>query len=117
MKQLACLILIIFPLSSAWAGILNCGSREIGLISVQGDREGSHHHENRLVLRLSENGSLVSCSGNAYLYLDNSDPAFSGILSTLLSAQAQGKKVDVFANGQNTVGGNTAEIAWITLNN
>ena len=110
---LGCLLTIFPPLS--FAAVIDCGSNDIERIMVHGDREGSHAHENKLIVHLTNNGENVFCSSGAnYVYIENTSSAYNGILSTMLAAQASGKKIDVAINTTVTAG-NAVQIAWITL--
>lgn len=111
------LLLIVLILSSAhsFSEVVNCGSADIRRLAVHGDREGAHDHENKLLIELEKDSLLYRCDGKSYAYLDNTNPAYSGVLSILLAAQAQGKKVEVWINSTVIAGGNAAEIAWVNL--
>ncbi|PCI46300.1 MAG: hypothetical protein COB43_14350 [Oceanospirillales bacterium] len=77
MKYIFLAILTLIPCIAS-ATVLNCGTNDIKRISVQGDREGTHGHENKLIVLLSNNDSDVLCSGNNYVYMDNKNPAYTG---------------------------------------
>ena len=110
---LSLLFLVILP--SANAALVDCGTHEIDLISVQGNRDDNYIHANKLILRLKDSGVSVSCNGKLNLFLSNSDPAFNGILSMLMAAKVANRKVEVFANSSVAVDVNTMQIAWVTI--
>jgi hypothetical protein len=99
----------------ASAELLNCGESDVKRIVVLGDREGTHAHENKLLVELYNNGVNVSCAGMPYVYMDFDNPAYSSVLSMLLSAQTTGKKVQVSVNTTVKAASNGVEISYISL--
>ena len=114
MKRLLSFIILLSPFLS-YGELLNCGYADVDRLIVQGDREGTHGHENTLLASLKKDGVDVMCSGKNYIYIENTDPAYQGMLSVLLAAQMSGKQVNVFVNTTEITGGNAVEIAFIAL--
>ena len=56
-----------------------------------------------------------SCSGIDYAYLKNDRPAYAGILSLLLSAQASGRDVQVIVRDAQGLGANSREIEYVII--
>ncbi|MBL1261322.1 MAG: hypothetical protein COB33_012415 [Thiotrichaceae bacterium] len=109
------MVVMLFP-SLSYAENVNCGSNDIERVLVQGDRDGIHAHENKMLIHLSNNGSDVYCSNGAnYVFMSNDNPAYNSVLATVLLAYASSRKVEVWVNTTVTAG-NAVEIAWITLN-
>lgn len=104
---------LIVPMTS-FAEMVSCGKHDIERILVQGDREGIHAYENKLLVELSQNGTVITCSGKNYVYMDNTDPAYHGVLSAVLAAYASGRQIEVWVNSTVTAD-NIVEIAWVTL--
>lgn len=117
MKNIVCLILGLFALipSFSYAAVMDCGYNDVERVLVQGDREGTHSHEYKLIVHLTNNGEDVFCSTGAnYVYIENTSSAYNGILSTILAAQASGRQIQVYVNTTVTAG-NAVQIAWVAL--
>ncbi|GEM_PF-1756488 len=114
MKVTITLLLLLIPFFSS-AAVVSCATNDVKRILVQADREGSHGHENKLIIQLSNNGVDILCAGNTYVYIENTSPAYTGVLSVLLAAQASARQVEIFVNTTVIAGGNAAQIAWVSL--
>lgn len=116
MRLFLAMFIMLFA-KGAFAEIVNCGQVSFSVISIQGDREGTNGHENKLILELSKNDNIFRCAGKAYVYLENTDQAFDGILAAVLAANAQNVELEVWVNSSNVVAGNASEIAWVSFKN
>jgi len=116
LKRILLLLLTLTSLPAS-AALLNCGDSKVKRIMIQSDREGTHGHENTLLVALSDanTGQDIHCSGKNYVYIDNNDPSYSGMVSVLLAAQISDKPVQVFVNTTVITGGNAVQIAFISM--
>ncbi|GAA5444833.1 hypothetical protein Misp06_03025 [Microbulbifer sp. NBRC 101763] len=68
---------------------LECGYIDVKGITVQATRDNGSAFVNTLRTHVNYQGD---CSGVMYTYLKNSKASYPRVLSTILSAQASGKK-------------------------
>ena len=59
------------------------------------------------------NVSAGTCEGVTFAYLKNGHPAYSGIMSVFLAAQATGVEVTVVVKESNGIYSNSREIEWV----
>ena len=81
---------------------MHCDSLYISDVWVEGDRDDGHFLQNKLVVKVNDGSGSYQCGGKTYLYLENTSPAFSGMLSVALSALATNKEVQIAINTSNT---------------
>lgn len=89
---------------------LECGSIPVTGLTIQASRENSSAFEN--IMRI--NVSSGTCQGVIYAYLKNDHPAYSGILSVLLAAQATDKNIFVVVKESGGIGTGAKEIEWVS---
>ncbi|WHI45614.1 hypothetical protein [Microbulbifer sp. VAAF005] len=91
---------------------LECGYIDVKGITVQATRDNGSAYADTLRIFVNSQGD---CEGVKYAYLENSEPSYPSILSTLLSAQASGKKVSVNVKESSGISSDAHEIEWISI--
>lgn len=110
MKKYLLFILIVLSPILAQASD-DCGLVSVKNLVVEADRENGSAWANTMHIQIT--GS--SCSGIDYAYLKNDRPAYAGILSLLLSAQASGRDVQVIVRDAQGLGANSREIEYVII--
>lgn len=90
------LSLMLTPVMSQ-ASTISCGFSTIEHVYVNGDRDDSSVHSNRLLIA-PKNG----CNGQALVYIENTSPAYSSFLSMALAAFSSGEQVRIYVNESKT---------------
>jgi hypothetical protein len=80
--------------SSAIAALIDCGSLSIDKLIVQADRSNGSSFANKVVVKMGAD-KHANCAAITYAYLENTDEAYSGILSTLLAARVAERPVRI----------------------
>jgi hypothetical protein len=89
--------------SSSYAATTHCDNFYISDVWVEGARDDNHALANKVVVRIKDSdGSYKQCGGKDYLHIENTSPAYSGMLSIALTAQTTGKKVEIAINTSTT---------------
>ena len=88
-----------FITNQCFADLISCGPREIIELYVQADRDDNYPHENKLVIVFDG-----SCNGKSQAYIENTHPAYSGLLSTALMAFSTNIPVGSYINSSLTIG-------------
>ncbi|TDF34972.1 hypothetical protein EYS14_21570 [Alteromonadaceae bacterium M269] len=89
-------------LGNAYAATLHCNNLVISDVWVEGDRDDNFAFQNKLVIRIKdENGVYTQCGSKSYMHLENTSPAYSGMLSAALTAQTAKKRVEIAINTNN----------------
>ena len=107
--KLFALTIALMPLAAS--AIDSCGSVPVRELVVQGSRENGAAWAN--TARISVTGS--ACVGIDYAYMSLDNPALPSILSVLMSAQAQGRSVDLVVKSATGISATAKEIEYIRL--
>lgn len=92
------------------ADLLHCGVHSIRSIYIQGNRDDNHQHANKVFAHIDGQ----DCNGTNQLYIDNTDPNSSAILSGLMTAYTAGMRIGVYVNTSKTIPGGV-QIAILQL--
>ena len=102
MKKLLIFFTSIISLTTN-AATLHCNNLVISDVWVEGDRDDNFAFQNKLIIRIKdENGVYTQCGSKSYMHLENTSPAYSGMLSAALTAQTAKKKVEIAINTSNS---------------
>ncbi|WP_445357376.1 hypothetical protein ACJJIC_15790 [Microbulbifer sp. ANSA002] len=91
---------------------LECGYIDVKGITVQANRDNGSAYANTMRIHVNYQGD---CVGVKYAYLKNSESSYASILSTLLTAQASGKKVSVNVKESSGIASDAHEIEWVSI--
>jgi hypothetical protein len=92
-------VILLFQSGLSYAETKYCENVYISDVWVEGARDDGLSLSNTLAFRIKDaSGSFVKCEGKDYLHLENSSPAYAGMLSAALTAQTTNKVVDIAVN-------------------
>lgn len=92
MSKIFLFFIFLLNCSPLYAANKDCGVVSLTRVYVQADRVDGSTHGNKMLIGFNS----PSCVGITLAYLENSDEAFSGMLSMALTAYTTGIKVRVF---------------------
>jgi len=96
--------------SPLYAANKDCGVVSLTRVYVQADRIDGSTHGNKMLVGF--NSPL--CVGITLAYLENSDEAFSGMLSMALTAYTTGRKIRVFIDDASDASG-AKRLQWLNF--
>ncbi|WP_413163185.1 hypothetical protein [Aeromonas salmonicida] len=99
----------------AIADVVHCNNLYVADVLVEGARDDKFILSNKLAIRVKDaSGSYVQCGGRDYLHLENTSPAYNGMLSIALAAHASKKTVQIAIN-TNSINSHSNQIAFIRV--
>ncbi|WP_444922777.1 hypothetical protein ACJJH9_11175 [Microbulbifer sp. DLAB2-AF] len=105
-----CAIASTIIFSSGAQAYLECGSISVKGLTVQASRENGSAFENTMRIVVSSG----ACEGVTYAYLKNDHPAYAGILSVILAAQASNQNISVYVKEADGIIPGAKEIEWVS---
>ncbi len=102
---LACFLVV----SSANATV-DCGIIPVSGLRIEASRDNGHPLANTLSITVA---GIGSCPGIQLAFMENDNPAYSSILSTLLSVQARGGTVKVVVSSAETYSSAAKRIEYL----
>ncbi|CCN49267.1 conserved hypothetical protein [Vibrio nigripulchritudo MADA3029] len=110
MKKCYLVFLCMFLSMPTYAGNKDCGVVALKTVYVQADRVDGSTHGNKMLVGFSSS----SCPNIKLAYLENTDDAYSGMLSIALTAYTSGKKIRVFVDDSKDASG-AKRLQWLNF--
>ncbi|AIW18592.1 hypothetical protein F0267_28435 [Vibrio coralliilyticus] len=106
------IFLVLFSILSTpiYAGNKSCGIVSLTQVYVQADRVDGSTHGNKMLIGFNSS----SCPNVQLAYLENTDDAYSGMLSIALAAYTSGKSVHVMVDDSKDASG-AKRIQWLAF--
>jgi len=108
-KKFLFFICLLFS-SPLYAANKDCGLVTLTKVYVQADRIDGSTHGNKMLVGFNS----PSCVGITLAYLENSDEAFSGMLSIALTAYTTGTKIRVYIDDESDASG-AKRLQWLNF--
>lgn len=110
MKKSFLIFLCLFLSIPIYAGNKDCGVVALKRVYVQADRVDGSTHGNKMLVSFSSS----SCPNVTLAYLENTDDAYSGMLTMALTAYTTGKKIRVYIDDSKDASG-AKRIQWLNF--